>query len=129
MKVHHIGYVVEDLDKALQEFIALGYEVDGEKCHDDQRNILIQFIKNGSYLVELVCPLNDNSPVKNILKKVGSTPYHFCYETANLLEKTEQLKKLGYLVIAEALAAPAIGNKRVVFLFKNNMGIIELVEE
>lgn len=128
MKIHHTGYVVEDIDKALKEFIVLGYEVVSEKCFDEKRNIMIQFVKNGTYLIELVCPLNDNSPVKNILKKVGSTPYHFCYETANILDKTEELKKLGYLVIAEALEAPAINNKKVVFLFKNNVGIIELVE-
>jgi len=129
MKIHHVGYLVVDIDKAINDLIGLGYELEGEACVDKKRNIKIQFLKNEGYLIELVSPLNDSSPVNSTLKKTGSSPYHFCYETPVLIEQVTKLKQHGYIVIAEALEAPAIGNKKVVFLYKNSVGIVELVEE
>ncbi len=129
MKIHHVGYLVADIDIAMNDFIWLGYELKGEVCVDQKRNIKIQFLKNGNHLIELVSPLNDSSPVNNTLKKSGSSPYHICYETPILIEQITKLKKQGYIIIAEALEAPAIGNKKVVFLYKNSVGIVELVEK
>ncbi len=129
MKIHHVGYLVADIDIAMNDFIWLGYELKGEVCVDQKRNIKIQFLKNGNHLIELVSPLNDSSPVNNTLRKTGSSPYHICYETPILIEQITKLKKQGYIIIAEALEAPAIGNKKVVFLYKNSVGIVELVEK
>lgn len=129
MKIHHVGYLVANIDTAVNDFTGLGYELAGDVCVDQKRNIKIQFLKNGNYLIELVSPLNDSSPVHNMLKKNGSSPYHLCYQTKNLFAEITELKKQGYIVIAEALEAPAIASKKVAFLYKNSIGIIELVEE
>lgn len=129
MKIHHVGYLVADIDKALSDFIKLGYKLEGEQYADESRKIKIQFINNENYLIELISPLNDSSPVNNILKKIGSSPYHLCYQTAKIVEQIAEFRKQGYIVIADALEAPAINNKKVAFLYKNNIGIIELVEE
>jgi methylmalonyl-CoA/ethylmalonyl-CoA epimerase len=128
LKVHHVGYIVNDIDSSLGDFRALGFEPVGDRCIDEQRNIRIQFLKNAEYSIELVSPLNESSPVGGILKKVGATPYHLCYETAELDQKTAELKANGFVIIAEALEAPAINEKKVVFLFKKSIGIVEIVE-
>lgn len=127
MKIHHIGYTVKDIDTAMGDFVLLGYSAIGEKCLDDKRNIIIQFMRNGDYIIELVAPANDASPVTNILKKLGSTPYHVCYETDDIHASVAELKSAGFMVIAEPLEAPAIEIRKVAFLFKNAVGIIELV--
>ena len=84
MKIHHIGYAVKNIEDSINEFKKLGYITIENKIVDNQRNVIIQFIKNGDYLIELVAPLNKESPVTNLLKKQGNSPYHICYKTDNL---------------------------------------------
>jgi methylmalonyl-CoA/ethylmalonyl-CoA epimerase len=127
MKVHHIGYAVKDIESSLPIFKQLGFTLQS-KCVDDHRNIEIAFINNGSYLIELIAPLSEGSPVDNILQKNGPTPYHLCYEVPNLEEAIRSLKHNGWFVIKKRESAIAIENKPVVFLHKAEIGIIELVE-
>lgn len=128
MNVHHIGYAVKNIDESVNEFIQLGFIPVGKTVVDTKRNIEILFLKNESYCVELVAPMIQRSPVSETLRKSGNTPYHICYQTTSLADEIEILKKSGYIVIADPLEAPAIDNKKVVFLYKINSGLIELVE-
>ena len=96
---------------------------------DKKRKVIIQFIKNGDYLIELVAPLGKESPVTNLLKKQGNSPYHICYETDNLEKDIKDLDDDGFVIISDLLKAPAIYNKKVIFLYKKEIGLIELVEE
>ncbi|HAN44757.1 MAG TPA: lactoylglutathione lyase [Ruminococcaceae bacterium] len=129
MDIHHIGYLVREIPEAEKEFFRLGFKADGGITLDEARNIFIEFLKNGEYTIELVAPANEKAPVHRLMKKCGSMPYHICYLSQNLYEDVEQLKKDGYIVIEEPLTAPAIKNRRVAFLFKETVGIIELVEK
>ena len=129
MKIHHIGYAVKNIQDSLNEFKKLGYKTIENKIVDNQRNVIIQFVKNGDYLIELVAPLNKESPVTSLLKKQGSSPYHICYETDNLKKEISDLGNNGFVVISNLLKAPAINNKKVIFLYKKDIGLIELVEE
>jgi methylmalonyl-CoA/ethylmalonyl-CoA epimerase len=129
MQIHHVGYVVADIDAALNDFQLLGFRTQGERCADSRRNINIQFISNDSYTIELVAPMNEASPVGGILKKLGCTPYHLCYQTADLATQVATLKAQGFSVIAEPEEAPAINEQKVAFLFKKSIGIVELVEQ
>ncbi|MDQ8021453.1 MAG: VOC family protein [Moraxellaceae bacterium] len=128
MKVHHVGYAVADIDIALSDFLDLGFSPVGERCLDEHRHIHIQFMRNDDYVIELVAPANERSPVGNLLKKVGNTPYHFCYETPDLVASIDRLKGRGFIVLAEPAEAPAIEIRRVAFLFKTGTGIVELLE-
>lgn len=129
MKIHHIGYTVKKIEDSINEFKKLGYRTIGNKVTDNLRKVIIQFIKNGDYLIELVAPLNKESPVTNLLKKQGNSPYHICYTTNNLEKKISDLGNSGFVVISDLLKAPAINNKKVIFLYKKEIGLLELVEE
>lgn len=129
MTIHHIGYAVKSIPDSLAAFTALGFTAIGEAINDTGRNISIQFLKNDNYCVELVAPLNNRSPVSEMLKKSGNQPYHLCYNSSNLTDDIENLKKRGYIVINEPLEAPAIDNRKVAFMYHMNVGLIELVEE
>lgn len=129
LNVHHIGYAVKSIKESINDFIELGFTPVGEAISDTGRNIEILFLENGDYCIELVAPMNNHSPVSETLRKSGNTPYHICYMTCNLANEIETLKKSGYIVIADPLEAPAINNKKVAFLYKINIGLIELVEE
>ncbi|HPZ75121.1 MAG TPA: VOC family protein [Candidatus Pacearchaeota archaeon] len=129
MKVHHIGYAVKNLDEAFNIFKLLGFEKENEKVIDDKRNVKILFIHNREYRIELIESLGENSPIRNILKKSGSTPYHLCYESENILEDIELLKNNNFILISELSESRAINDKKVCFLYNKQIGIIELVEK
>ena len=129
MKIHHIGYAVKNLEDSIKEFEKLGYKRMKNKVIDKKRKVIIQFVENGEYIVELIAPLNEESPISNILKNKGNSPYHICYETDMVKNKIEELSNSGFIIITELYEAPAIDDKRVVFLYKRNVGLIELLEE
>lgn len=128
LKVHHVGYAVPDIEKALAEFGALGWKICSEATDDIARQVRIIFMERDGYQVELVSPLSDDSPIHKTLQKGSGAPYHFCYEVANLETAEAELKKLSFIPFKKAAPAPAIGGKRVEFMFAKNVGIIELVE-
>lgn len=127
MKVHHIGYAVKRLDKAAELFEGLGYAA-GEITEDEARRVKILFMKNEHACVELVAPNGEPNSVDGVLNKNGPTPYHICYEVADMEEAVGKLKENGWMVVREAEAAPAIGGASVVFLYNRHIGMIELVE-
>ena len=129
MRIHHIGYAVKNIDEAFKFFKILGFEKVNEKVVDEERKVKILFVKNNEYLVELIEPYGNNSPIENILKNSGSSPYHICYESKDILKDIEMLKSEGFVLISELSAAPAINNQKVCFLYNRKVGIIEILAE
>lgn len=128
MKINHIGYIVRNIKKSVDELEELGYKKTSRLVVDNKRNIKIQFLENNKYVVELIEPTYDNSNVDNILKKIGPTPYHICYETKNIYEKIEELEKKGYMILEKPTEAIAFKDKKVAFLYSKYIGVIEIVE-
>lgn len=128
MRVHHVGYAVKDIEKAIAAFEALGYNKTSDITDDVGRGVKIVFVRNEHEMVELIAPNAENSAVDSVLKKNGPFPYHICYEAEDLDESMKCLRECGFITIIPAQAAPALENRRVVFLLNKNVGIIELVE-
>lgn len=128
MKVHHVGYAVADIAKAISVFEKLGYIVKKDMVEDELRKIKIVFMKNNEECIELVAPNGEANPVEGVLSKNGSTPYHICYETTDMAEEILTLRKQGWIVIQKPKEAPAIDNQLVAFLYQKDIGMIELVE-
>ena len=127
-KFHHIGIAVKDLDVT-----ALVYEQGGYKrsasIFDPIQNVNICWLtKEGMPTVELLAPVDENSPVNKTLEKNGVTPYHICYVVENIEEAVVQLRKQKYVMISKPAEAVAFCGSRVSFLFNKNVGLIELVE-
>ena len=80
-------------------------------------------------MVELVEPINDRSPVNEILKKNGNIPYHFCYEVDGLTEAILEMKKSGFIKIINPVPAKAFNNRLICFLYNKDVGLIELLEK
>lgn len=127
MKIAHIGYAVNSLEKSVKQFEALGYIPESDVFCDQTRHVRIQFWRNGDYILELIAPLDAESPIHDLLKKKGSSPYHICYETKDLSADIARLEKQGFKVISKPLPAPAINGCPVCFLFSPIIGLIELV--
>mgnify|MGYP002509632694 FL=1 len=128
LKVHHIGYLVKHIDKALSEFERLGYTAVSQVVFDDIRKIHICFIEKDGYRIELVSPADNSSVVAGLIKKYKNSPYHLCYETPDLDASLAALTGEGFTAIDMPTPAPALQNRRVVFLMNPFLGMIELLE-
>ena len=128
LRIHHVGYLVVSIEESILQFKKLGYIIKQETIVDNIRNSYICFLEKDGYVIELVSPINEKSVVYKLLKKYKNSPYHICYETEEFDLQVNKLQEEGYMVIQEPCIAPAIANKRVIFLVNNNIGIIELVE-
>ncbi|MCR5761415.1 MAG: VOC family protein [Sphaerochaetaceae bacterium] len=127
--MHHIGYLVKDIDKSKATFLALGYEIEKNVIFDSFRGVNICFLRKKGCSIELVSPVGDNSILRNLKKRVGVSPYHICYCVNNIDDAITDLCNMRFVIWEEPHEAPAIEGKRVVFLFHSQMGLIELVEE
>ena len=129
MKIHHLGYAVRTISEGVDAFRALGYELVSAVTEDASRLVSICFLRKGDWLVELVAPNGEDSPVqKKLLGGIG-TPYHICYEVESLEQVISDLAQKGFVVFEPPLAAPALEGCRVAFLYNKIIGILELVEK
>lgn len=129
MKVHHIGYFVDDMEEAKKNFQKLGWKDVSPCFFDELRKIFIQFMEMDNKLVELISPGEGCTLFPKRLRDLGSTPYHICYECENLDVKISELTNENFMLIREPQIAPAIENRRVAFLYATGVGQIELLEK
>ncbi|GHV51643.1 hypothetical protein FACS1894216_06180 [Synergistales bacterium] len=47
MQVHHVGYLVKNIEAAISEFQVLGFAADGEITYDPIRDASICFLREG----------------------------------------------------------------------------------
>lgn len=127
LKIHHIGYLVRNIERAKQEFQNLGFSVVSDVIYDDYRGINIAFLEKDGYLIELVSSVDENSNVVSI-KKIGNSPYHICYEVENMEMAIKELQENRFIILHEPHDAVAINNRKVSFLMHGQIGLIELVE-
>ncbi|MBO5472383.1 MAG: VOC family protein [Lachnospiraceae bacterium] len=127
LTVHHIGYLVKKLDKAIQTFHSLGYETEQDTVYDKFRKVNICFLIKDGCRVELVSPVSEDSVVSGLMKKYKNCPYHICYETADFEADYAALTADGFLAIDTPTPAPALGGREVVFLNSPVIGMIELI--
>ena len=78
--------------------------------------------------LELLAPIDEASPVNRILETQGVTPYHICYETDDLDAIAKVLRQEKFVRVSKAVPACAMDNNRVMFLFRKDVGLIELIE-
>ena len=128
MTFDHIGYAVKNISKAVNAFEMMGVKF-CEPVKDEHRHIEVCFAADSGCRVELIAPLDDNSPISNILEKRGNTPYHMCFITDDMENEIERLCAEGYILIERPAMAVAFGGKRTCFLFHKDIGLVELVEE
>ena len=128
MKIHHIGYLVKKIEKAIESFETLGYSLTTASTWDEGRKAYICFLENYGYCVELICPSKESS-LYPLLKQYNNAPYHICYICRNIEETIQELKEQKFMMFKEPAPAPVIGDhSRVAFLINARVGMIELVE-
>lgn len=129
LNFHHIGYAVQDIVVTAEYYISAGWSI-SEIQIDVIQNTKIAFLKKEHFpLIELVAPIDDNSPVVNTLNKMGVTTYHICYEVFDIDLAIVELKKLKYIPLFKPVEAIALENRKICYLFNKSVGLIELLSE
>lgn len=127
MKFHHIGIACENIDETASHYLPLGYEK-GNTIIDPLQNIKVCFLSHPSMpLLEFLAPVDEDSPIVDILKKNGTTPYHICYSVSNLNDCISSLRKKQFVIVSKPKIANAIEGNRVAFLYNKAVGLIELM--
>jgi methylmalonyl-CoA/ethylmalonyl-CoA epimerase len=130
LKFDHIGIATESIEKSVESFMILGYKVESKTILDLNQDVKVCFMKKDkSPKIELIEPNSINSPINTILKKNrGIIPYHFCYRINNMGKTIEYLRSKGFIMITKPMVSPAFNNNNVCFLYKSNIGVIEILE-
>ncbi len=129
LKFHHIGYAVKSIEQTSSFYIKQGWSIT-EQIIDPIQNTKIAFLNKENFpLIELVAPIDEQSPVVKTLDKVGVSPYHICYSVKDIEQTISELRKEKFIALFRPVKAVALNNKRICYLYNASAGLIELVEE
>ena len=131
MKLHHIGYVVENIETAAQGFEVLGYWMVAAPVNDDIQRCRISFIEHeGEPLIELVEPFENNKSLQKMLTQRGNAPYHMCYEVEDVEALFDELsEKEGWMPLSRPVEAAAFDNRLIMYFYNAKVGYVEFVNE
>ena len=121
-RIAHVGIAVTDLDAAAAFYRdVLGIEPHPAETADGARILALPF---GEADVELLAPLEPDSPVGRFLAKRGPGIHHICYRVPDLDAAIEACRAAGYRLVDERPRTGA-GGRRIAFLHpKSTAGIL-----
>ena len=131
MKLHHIGIVVENIQKSLGELTKyLDFESTTMPSLVGSQKVNICFLKTNNVFLELIEPAEENSPISNFIKKGGGF-HHLCFEVDDIHLELEKMKKNGARIVVDVVKGFEERLTAFVMLdMKNtNCNLIELAEK
>jgi methylmalonyl-CoA epimerase len=128
-RVDHIGVAVEDLDAAIAlHEEAYGMAVAHREVVEEQ-GVEAVLLDVGENHVELLRPLNGETPVGRFLSKRGPGLHHVAYQVTDVQATLDTLRERGLRLIDEA-PRTGIRGSRVAFLHPDSSGgvLTEIVQ-
>ena len=130
LRFHHLGLASRHEDKSAKFLEGLGYNI-GNRKYDPLQNVHLRLCK-ADYMpdVEIVAPTDSAGPLDGILNTAESIYYHICYETTNLNDSLQAIKRHGIRVICVSKPKPAVlfDGREVSFYTIRGLGLTELLE-
>lgn len=116
-RLNHVAIAVPDLDAASR----LYRETLGATVHPPQdepdHGVRVVFIDLPNTKIELLHPLDENSPICGFLEKNASGGiHHICYEVDDILAARDKLKADGARVLGDGTPKIGAHGKPVLFL-------------
>lgn len=132
--IDHVGIAVADLDAAIKWYHdSLGMIVLNEEVNKDQgvreAMLSVRGAPVGSAQLQLMAPLDENSPIAKFLDKRGPGIQQLAYRVSDLDALTERLRQQGTRLLYEA-PRRGTANSRINFIHPKDAGgvLVELVE-
>ena len=126
-RIAHVGIAVADLGAALAFYRdVLGLEPHPPEVVDGARILSLPF---GESEIELLTPIEEESPIGRFLAKRGPGIHHVCFRVPDLDAALQACRAAGYRLIDETPRTGA-GGRRIAFVHpKSTAGILlELTE-
>lgn len=129
-KLDHIAIAVKDMTAAVEDFEAkLGMKCERIEDVPDEKSKVAFFDAGGTHL-ELITPLEPNSPLARSLESRGEGLHHICLEVEDIDATVAVMRAAGLRTITETPNIGAGGNK-IIFVHPKAMHgvLIELTEK
>ena len=130
-RINHIAIAVPDIEKASSIWEnALGANISSTQSLPEH-GVKVVFIESPNTKVELLEPLNKQSPISKFLERNPSGGmHHICYEVSNLEKAAQRLKSVGAKVLGDGLPKLGAHGNPVIFLNPGDFSgtLIELEE-
>ncbi len=126
-RIAHVGVAVSDLDAAVAFYRdVLGLEPHPPEVADGATIVALPF---GESEVELLAPLDPESPIARFLAKRGPGIHHICYRVPDLSAALEACRAAGYRLVDEVPRTGTAG-RRIAFIHPKATGgiLLELTE-
>ncbi|HIG21427.1 MAG TPA: methylmalonyl-CoA epimerase [Henriciella marina] len=128
--LNHVGVAVPSLPDAIETYKTLYGATDITEPFDmPAQGVKVCFVNLPNSQIELIEPLNEESPIHNFIQKnPKGGQHHVCFEVADIHQAVEVMKSRGATVLGE----PRIGAHGTPIVFvhpKNSNGVlVELME-
>ncbi|MBO6687994.1 MAG: methylmalonyl-CoA epimerase [Henriciella sp.] len=128
--LNHVGVAVPDIEEAMETYRTLYGASDITEPFDmPAQGVKVCFVNLPNSQIELIEPLNEQSPIHNfIAKNPKGGQHHVCFEVDDINEAVVFMKDRGATVLGE----PRIGAHGTMIIFihpKNSNGVlVELME-
>ncbi len=131
-KLNHVAIAVPDIADASSTYKnILGAEVSGQ-IEQPEHGVKIVFIKLPNTKIELISPLNDNSPIRKFLEKNPKGGiHHLCYEVECINLAIQKLSENNYKILEPGIPKIGAHGKPIIFLHPSNFNgtLIELQQK
>jgi methylmalonyl-CoA/ethylmalonyl-CoA epimerase len=131
VRLHHVGFVVAEIESAAQSFQkSMDAGWDGRIFLDPLQKVRVTFLapRPGESQIELVEPLGDDSPVRKFLAEKGGGLHHLCYEVADLEAELVALRARGSYIMKRPKPAVAFDGRLIAWIRTPAALLIELLE-
>jgi len=130
LRLHHVGFVVSDIDKAVRGFVnSLGVKWDGTIYEDPKQKVKVTFLATGlgCAQIELVEPAGNDSPVTKFLAR-GGGQHHLCYEVDDIENALAVFKTRKAAIVQRPCPAIAFHGRRIAWFVTPERLVVELLE-
>jgi Glyoxalase/Bleomycin resistance protein/Dioxygenase superfamily len=130
MKLDHVGFLTEDVDRDMEAFTRLfGSMTWSERIVDPLQDVIARFGRTADGLVyELIQPGSPKSPIAASLKARKNIFNHVCYRCADIAAKAEELREQGFFPVTEPKPGVAFAGHLVQFFYQPNGLLLEMIE-
>ena len=130
-KLNHIAIAVPNIKSASDIWEkALGAKISAPQTLTEH-GVRVVFIESPNTKIELLEPLNENSPISRFLEKnPNGGMHHICYEVNNLKLASQKLESVGAKILGDGQPKIGAHGKPVIFLNPKDFSgtLIELEE-
>jgi len=130
-KLNHIAIAVPNIKSASDIWEkALGAKISAPQTLTEH-GVRVVFVESPNTKIELLEPLNENSPISRFLEKnPNGGMHHICYEVNNLKLASQKLESVGAKVLGDGQPKIGAHGKPVIFLNPKDFSgtLIELEE-